>query len=111
MQTEKTQTPYPRAALVKRQDSVTEKLTTAVAIVDCIRILTALERMPSPASSHDNGAGFANGNRLRDDSMPIALHHAMTLIDEALDASDHVFKVAIQDCFGMCAGSAKGGAV
>jgi hypothetical protein len=85
-----------KMGLIERQDAIAENLTTATAIIDCVRVLTSLERMPSPPNSHDNGGGYANGDRVRDGSMALALYHAMNLISSAREASEDVFKQAIK---------------
>lgn len=78
--------------LIDRQDSITEKLSTASAIIDCIRMLTAMERMPKSGGGRENGEGYANGHRLRDESAPLALFHAMELVDGAKEASEALFR-------------------
>jgi hypothetical protein len=68
---------------VDRQDLIDEKLVAATAIIDCVRVLTALERSES---------GFADGHRIRDKSMPVALAHAMELLGEVQTMSEETFK-------------------
>jgi hypothetical protein len=100
MQEHNVQTEAPlHMAVVERKASITVQLGTALAIIDCIRVLTSLERMSVPEKYPDSGDGFANGNCTRDDSMPLALNHAMELIQSA---QDHAAQ--------MCSGTTTGGA-
>lgn len=64
-------------------DAINENLSAAIAIVDCVRVLTALERAPCPPLNEGGmnvGEGYAGGVVVRDDSMPDALYHAMQLM-------------------------------
>jgi hypothetical protein len=100
MQEHNVQTEDPsHIAVVERKYSIAAQLGAALAIIDCIRVLTSLERMSVSENHPDSGEGFANGNCTRDDSMPLALYHAMELIQSA---QDHAAL--------MCSGATKDGA-
>lgn len=63
------------------EDSFNQDAVAALAIMDCVRVLCALERTPNV---HDTelatGQGFASGECVSDSSMPDALYHAMSLV-------------------------------
>lgn len=80
------------------RDEINETLAAAAAIVDCVRVLTALEGTPPiPEESRQGtlalGAGHAQGMKVRDASMPGALWHAMELIGRAQKLSEQVAEV------------------
>jgi hypothetical protein len=60
-------------------DVIAEKLTTASAILDCVRIATS---------------GNVTGEVPRDSSIPLAVRHAMTLIEQASSESEALYKMA-----------------
>lgn len=75
-----------------------DDLKTAIAIVDCVRILTALERAPAGAVTPGKpltGEGFANGDTLRDSSMPLALRHAIEMMQMAHNEADVMREMAL----------------
>jgi hypothetical protein len=82
------------AEIINCFDVLTHDLATARAILDCAKVLVALERAPTslPTSQPSNagaiGAGFAGGYTLSDKSLPELLHHGMTLIDLAHNEAD-----------------------
>jgi hypothetical protein len=76
---------------------INENLTTVAAMIDCVRVLSALERTVRAAREDDSlalGDGFAGGHTLHDDSMPAVLHHAMGLLHGANKAADVLFEAA-----------------
>lgn len=66
-----------------RLDKVHEATNAAFAIIDCARVLIALERAPrQPDAEMATGHGYAWGNCTNDDSIPLSLYHAMGLVRE-----------------------------
>jgi hypothetical protein len=64
-------------------DKVHETMSSALAIIDCVRVLAALERTPrQPDAEMATGLGSAWGHCTADDSIPQALYHAMGLISK-----------------------------
>ena len=66
------------------QDKINANFSAAIAIIDCVKVLCALDH--SAASSSENGfatgQGMANGYEVVSDSMPAALYHAVELLRE-----------------------------
>jgi hypothetical protein len=69
------------------EDQIYENLGSALAIIDCVRVLSALDRSTVCSDDLASGDGFANGHKVRDSSMPNALQHAMTLIEHATEGA------------------------
>ncbi len=78
-------------------DEINEKYSAALAIVDCVRVLTALERTPIldvPEGVLNTGAGVASGFSVCDASMPDALYQAMRLMQEMKTAADLLYEIS-----------------
>ena len=79
-------------------DQINEKISAASAILDCVRVLISLEKLPAlevPDGYLVTGEGYANGNATVDESMPVALYHAMQLMREVKAASGAMFEIAV----------------
>jgi hypothetical protein len=64
-------------------DKVHETMSAAIAILDCVTVLTSLERTPCQEDAEmATGHGFAWGYCTSDDSIPLALHHAKGLVQQ-----------------------------
>jgi hypothetical protein len=64
-------------------DEITSDLSTARAIMDAAKVLTALERARAKAidGTLATGEGYANGHLLCDSTLPTLLFHGTQLID------------------------------
>lgn len=82
--------------VVNAQDRIAEDLSAAAAIIDCVRILTALEREPIQAGDHSIGDGYVGGITARDTSIPLALHHALGLIAHAGSLANKIAEYALK---------------
>ena len=66
-----------------------------IAILDCARVLSALERMRSrmdPETGMISGEGSADGHLIRDDSLPDLLYHGTKLLDKLRKRSSEVLR-------------------
>lgn len=76
-------------------------LQAAIAIIDCVSVVAALERTrrqseaPGTDGEMQTGDGFAGGYTVSDDSMPTALLHASKLLELVRKDADAVFERAI----------------
>lgn len=68
------------ASLLDRHDAIEEQLGAAIAIMDCVRLVASVEQ---------------SAYKIRDGSMSCALTHAMKLVEQANDATDEIFRIAI----------------
>ena len=68
--------------ILDERDFIETNLSSARAIIDCVRVLTALERTQRSDGDVVTGGGYAAGYIARDNSIPLALTHAITLIDQ-----------------------------
>jgi hypothetical protein len=84
--------PASTGDIIDLQDSANDQLTAAMAIIDCVRVLTTLERAEMPPGDPSIGRGYVGGDTVRDSSMPVALHHAMELIKSAKSATNQIAK-------------------
>lgn len=76
-----------------REDAFSQDAVAALAIMDCVRVLCALERTPNaPGAQLANGHGFASGECVTDGSMPAALHHAMQLVRQMQETGEVVMQ-------------------
>jgi hypothetical protein len=78
--------------ILQRQDAINDGLSSAVAIIDCVRVLSQLERSAAFDLDSFSGQGSVNGLKVRDGSMPLALYHAMSLIGSAQASSQKLAK-------------------
>lgn len=84
-----------KAEILDEQDSIETNLSSARAILDCVRVLTALERTQRSDDSAITGGGYAAGYIARDTSVPLALTHAMALIDQAHKTANQICRTAL----------------
>lgn len=76
------------------QDEIDSNFDAAIAIIDCVSVLTALERV-----GHQEevklalGDGYANGHVARNDSMPVALYHATVLLQRNRGLVEQVLSI------------------
>ena len=77
--------------LLDREDAFDADATAALAILDCVRVLCALERAAATDScALATGHGYASGECVRDASIPAALYHAMGLVEQMRDTGTNV---------------------
>lgn len=82
-------------------DVIDEQLKAARAICDAAAVLTALERAPSHHDTHPShniltGGGYAHGLKVRDETLPILLKQAASLIDMSHNDADCMREEAIE---------------
>lgn len=86
--------------LLDREDAFDANATAALAILDCVRVLCALERATAIDSGDlTTGRGYASGECVRDASIPAALYHAFGLVERMRDTGSQAMaelKVAIR---------------
>ena len=87
--------------LCDHSDAITAALTSAVAIMDCVRVLTALASLPE---QHDiskeigvTGGGYVCGVCVRDATLPQALYHAIELISDAEKRNSKIIDLVRSD--------------
>ncbi len=74
------------ACNLDREDTFNQDAVAALAILNCVRVLCALERTPALRGADlMPGHGYAAGECTSDSSMPAALHHAMQLVRHMQD--------------------------
>ena len=74
-----------QSQLLDLQDKLSMDFRSVSAILECARILTALESMPSfnhPRTGMTCGEGCANGNELLKDSLTDLLYLGRTMVDD-----------------------------
>lgn len=81
-------------------DVAIEQTRAALAIIDAVRVLCALERSPEHHDTHPDhniktGGGFAHGLRLYNDTLPTMLSHAHGLVDMSLNDFDVMRETAL----------------
>jgi hypothetical protein len=84
--------------LIDQIDALNLDLTAVQAILDCGKILMALERVP--ASSPEPGAltvgeGYASGRALRDTSLQDLLEHGVRLMEAVKATSQKIAAAAL----------------
>lgn len=80
-------TPVGATDHLDRADRVHSNLRAVQAIIDAACILSALERTEERTgrTGMANGAGWANGHIVRNDTLPDMLHHARKLAENVED--------------------------
>ena len=83
-----------QSQFLDRADAANSNTEAALAIIDCVRVLCALERAPDMVDAElSTGHGYALGNITRDSSMSTSLYHAMGLVEKVNDAAQNMSRL------------------